>query len=80
MTRQRRCWTSGICRYRCRPAPTAPFAVEDLSLTLEKGEILCIVGETGSGKSLTAFATMGLLPSNLPAPRGRGACSRAATC
>ena len=55
------------------PLPTGadrPFAVEDLSLTLEKGELLCIVGETGSGKSLTAFATMGLLPSNLPAPTG----------
>ncbi|MFD2237454.1 ABC transporter ATP-binding protein [Aureimonas populi] len=47
-----------------------PYAVEDLSLTLSKGEILCIVGETGSGKSLTAMATMGLLPTNLPRPRG----------
>ncbi|WP_172294769.1 ABC transporter ATP-binding protein [Pseudoruegeria sp. HB172150] len=47
-----------------------PFAVEDLSLTLEKGEILCVVGETGSGKSLSAFATMGLLPTNLPKPTG----------
>jgi peptide/nickel transport system ATP-binding protein len=47
------------------------FAVEGLSLTLEKGEILCIVGETGSGKSLTALATMGLLPPNLPKATGR---------
>lgn len=48
-----------------------PYAVEDLSLTLARGEILCIVGETGSGKSLTAMATMGLLPSNLPRARGQ---------
>ena len=48
-----------------------PFAVEDLSLTLGKGEILCVVGETGSGKSLTAMATMGLLPPNLPVAQGR---------
>lgn len=47
-----------------------PFAVENLSLTLAKGEILCVVGETGSGKSLTAFASMGLLPTNLDAPSG----------
>ena len=47
-----------------------PNAVEDLSLILGQGEILCIVGETGSGKSLTAMATMGLLPPNLPRPKG----------
>ena len=47
-----------------------PFAVEELTLGLGRGEILCVVGETGSGKSLTAFATMGLLPPALPPPRG----------
>ncbi len=46
------------------------FAVENLSLTVERGEILCIVGETGSGKSLTALSAMGLLPSNLPRADG----------
>lgn len=55
------------------PLPTGadrPFAVENLSLTVAKGEILCVVGETGSGKSLTAFASMGLLPTNLDNPTG----------
>ena len=37
-------------------------AIEDVSFTLEKGEILGIVGESGSGKSVTALAIMGLLP------------------
>ena len=37
-------------------------AIEDVSFSLEKGEILGIVGESGSGKSVTALAIMGLLP------------------
>jgi len=37
-------------------------AVANVSMVLNKGEILCIVGESGSGKSVTAAAVMGLLP------------------
>src|ERR1700709_695719 len=37
-------------------------AVENVSFSLEKGEVLGMVGESGSGKSVTAFAIMGLLP------------------
>lgn len=33
-----------------------------VSFRLEKGKILCIVGESGCGKSVTAGAVMGLLP------------------
>ncbi len=36
--------------------------VDDLSFTLKRGETLCIAGESGSGKSLTSLAIMGLLP------------------
>lgn len=36
--------------------------VEDLSFELRKGETLAIAGESGSGKSLTSLAIMGLLP------------------
>ena len=37
-------------------------AIEDVSLTVNKREILCVVGESGSGKSATAHTVMGLLP------------------
>jgi peptide/nickel transport system ATP-binding protein len=37
-------------------------AVRGLSLTVNRGETHCLVGESGCGKSVTALATMGLLP------------------
>lgn len=38
--------------------------VDQVSFSLEKGEILGIAGESGSGKSMTALAVMELLPEN----------------
>lgn len=37
------------------------YAVKDISFDLKPGEILCIIGESGSGKSVTANAIMGIL-------------------
>jgi peptide/nickel transport system ATP-binding protein len=37
-------------------------AVRDVSLSVAAGETLCVVGESGCGKSLTSLAVMGLLP------------------
>jgi peptide/nickel transport system ATP-binding protein len=36
--------------------------LDDISLSVAAGEILCVVGESGCGKSVTAMALMGLLP------------------
>src|SRR5215216_1023899 len=37
-------------------------AVRDVSFRVDRGETLCLVGESGCGKSMTAFALMDLLP------------------
>lgn len=39
-------------------------AVRGVDLTVEEGEILCIVGESGCGKTVTCHSVMHLLPPN----------------
>jgi len=46
-----------------RIAGTARDLVSDVSLSVAPGQTLCVVGESGCGKSLTALALMGLLAS-----------------
>lgn len=38
--------------------------VQQVSFSLQKGEIMGLVGESGSGKSMTALAVLGLLPAH----------------
>ena len=40
------------------------YVVQDVSLFVDRGEVLGIVGESGSGKTQTAFSILGLLPEN----------------
>lgn len=44
--------------------------VDELSFALQRGRTLCIAGESGSGKSLTSLAIMGLLPRAASVPGG----------
>ena len=46
-------------------------AVRDVSLTIAPGEVLCVVGASGSGKSLLAAAIAGLLPRGVRHAGGR---------
>ncbi|MDT0157453.1 ABC transporter ATP-binding protein [Microbacterium sp. ARD32] len=45
--------------------------VDDVSFTVQPGECVAIVGESGAGKSLTARALLGLLPAGASAETSR---------
>ncbi|MFO6448730.1 ABC transporter ATP-binding protein [Erythrobacter sp. NE805] len=45
--------------------------IEDLDCTVHPGEIVGLVGQSGSGKSLTALAATGMLPAALEQVAGR---------
>ncbi|MEW2382705.1 ABC transporter ATP-binding protein [Micromonospora sp. NPDC047707] len=49
---------------RFRLPDATVHAVTDLHLTLQPGELLAVVGESGCGKSVLAHALLGLLPGN----------------
>jgi oligopeptide/dipeptide ABC transporter ATP-binding protein len=47
------------------------IVVDGVSFSVAGGETLCIVGESGCGKSVTALALMGLLPATAQVVSGR---------
>jgi ABC-type dipeptide/oligopeptide/nickel transport system ATPase component len=44
--------------------PSAHCALDDVSLTLGEGEVLGLVGESGTGKTVLSHSILGLLPRN----------------
>ncbi|MDO8462692.1 MAG: ABC transporter ATP-binding protein [bacterium] len=44
--------------------PVFVYPVDGIHLAIARGQTLCLVGESGCGKSMTALAIMGLLPLN----------------
>ena len=48
-----------------------PHALSDVSLSIASNEILCVVGKSGSGKSMMANAVMRLLPNEVTIDGGK---------
>jgi len=48
--------------------------VEGISFSLDKGRTIALIGESGSGKSMTASAVMGLLPPGMTLSERSGIC------
>ena len=40
------------------------YAVNDIDFSLSVGDVLCVVGESGCGKTVTMLSLLGLLPTN----------------
>ena len=61
----------------------AGTVVDGISYAVEPGEVFGIAGESGSGKTMSVLALMGLLPPDAAA-EGRAStaarCSKGATC
>jgi peptide/nickel transport system ATP-binding protein len=47
------------------------FAVSGVSLKVRSGQVVCLLGESGAGKSLIALTVMGLLPRNIRPTAGK---------
>lgn len=45
--------------------------LDDVSFSIHRGEMVGLAGESGSGKTMTALAVMGLLPTRKPRAEGR---------
>lgn len=45
-----------------KPCCQGPLLVDDVSLTVARGQVIGLIGESGCGKSLTCLAVMDLLP------------------
>src|ERR1700722_5277771 len=50
--------------------PRGDRIIDDVSLQVHEGETLCLVGESGPGKSVTSLTVMGLLQKGSLTPTG----------
>lgn len=58
-------------RIQARLEHTVKILVDRVSFSLDEGQSLALIGESGSGKTMTAMSLMGLLPANVRMEQGK---------
>ena len=53
-------------KFSWRYLESLKWAIRDISFIIKSGEQVCILGDTGSGKSTFSFGLMGFIPHRLP--------------
>lgn len=58
-------------RIQARLEHTVKTLVDRVSFSLDEGKSMALIGESGSGKTMTAMSLMGLLPANVRMEQGK---------
>ena len=54
-----------------KPGDAITYIIDNISLSINKNQRVALIGQSGSGKTITSRAILGLLPENMRANSGQ---------